>query len=40
MKRNIFNRNGKHLALLSIILTLFAFAPLHHGWSSYDQTKP
>ena len=21
-------------------LSLFAFVPLHHGWSSYDQTKP
>ena len=40
MTRTIFNRNGKQGALLLIILTLFAFAPLHHGWSSYDQTKP
>ena len=40
MTRNIFNRNGKQSALLFIILSLFAFAPLHHGWSSYDQTKP
>ena len=37
---NIFNRNGKQVALLFTILSLFAFAPLHHGWSSYDQTKP
>lgn len=22
-----------------IMLALFSFAPLHHGWSSYDQTK-
>ena len=40
MIRNIFNRNGKQVALLFTILLLFAFAPLHHGWSSYDQTKP
>ena len=40
MIRNIFNRNGKQAALLFITLSLFAFAPLHHGWSSYDQTKP
>ena len=40
MTRNIFNRNGKRGALLFVILSLFAFAPFHHGWSSYDQTKP
>jgi hypothetical protein len=40
MIRNIFNRNGKQAGLLFITLCLFAFAPLHHGWSSYDQTKP
>jgi len=40
MKRNIFDGKGKQVALLFIILSLFAFAPLHHGWSSYDQTKP
>ena len=39
MIRNIFNRTGKQFALLFIILSLFSFAPLHHGWSSYDQTK-
>ena len=40
MIRYIFNRNGKQAALLFIALSLFAFVPLHHGWSSYDQTKP
>jgi hypothetical protein len=41
MKRNMFNRKkGKQFALLCIVLCLFSFAPLHHGWSSYDQTKP
>ena len=41
MKRNMFNRKkGKQIALLCIVLCLFSFAPLHHGWSSYDQTKP
>jgi hypothetical protein len=39
MIRNIFNRKGKQLAVLLIVLSLFSFAPLHHGWSSYDQTK-
>jgi hypothetical protein len=39
MTRNIFNRKGEQVALLFVILTLFSFAPLHHGWSSYDQTK-
>jgi hypothetical protein len=40
MIRNIFNRKVKQVALLFIIVSLFSFAPLHHGWSSYDQTKP
>jgi hypothetical protein len=40
MVRNIFNQKGKQFALIIAILSLFAFAPLHHGWSSYDQTKP
>src|SRR5688572_18590600 len=40
MIQNIFNRNGKQVVLLFTILALLAFAPLHHGWSSYDQTKP
>ena len=39
MIRNNFNRRGKQLAALFIILLLSSFAPLHHGWSSYDQTK-
>jgi len=39
MIRNIFNRKGKQFAVLFIVLSLFSFAPLHHGWSSYDQTK-
>ncbi len=39
MIRNIFNRKGKQIAALFVILALFSFAPLHHGWSSYDQTK-
>lgn len=35
------NRNPVNFTALFIILSLclFAFAPLHHGWSSYDQTK-
>ena len=28
------------MVLLCATLALFSFAPLHHGWSSYDQTKP
>lgn len=39
MIRNIFNRKGQQFAAFFIILSLFSFAPLHHGWSSYDQTK-
>lgn len=37
--RKIFNQKGKQFFLLLVILSLFSFAPLHHGWSSYDQTK-
>ena len=39
MIRNIINRKSKQAAWLLIIVSLFSFAPLHHGWSSYDQTK-
>jgi hypothetical protein len=39
MMRNIFTGKGKLVAILFTILALFSFAPLHHGWSSYDQTK-
>lgn len=39
MRSNIFYQKGKQFAVLFIILSLFSFAPLHHGWSSYDQTK-
>lgn len=39
MISNIFIRPGKQFASLFILLGLFSFAPLHHGWSSYDQTK-
>jgi hypothetical protein len=39
MKRNIFYRKGRHFAVLFASLFLFSFALLHHGWSSYDQTK-
>lgn len=35
MKRSTFYRTGG----LFVVLCLFSFAPLHHGWSSYDQTK-
>ena len=40
MMRKMFNQKGKQLAALFIVLGLFSFTPLHHGWSSYDQTKP
>lgn len=40
MKRNIFSQKREHFALLFVVLAFFSFAPLHHGWSSYDQTKP
>jgi len=39
MIRNIITRRSKQVASLFIIVFLFSFAPLHHGWSSYDQTK-
>ena len=39
MIRNNFNRRGQQFAAFLVIVTLFAFSPLHHGWSSYDQTK-
>ena len=40
MRRNIFIQKGRQVALLFTMLALFSFTPLHHGWSSYDQTKP
>jgi hypothetical protein len=40
MMRKMFNQKGKQVAALFVVLSLFSFAPLHHGWSSYDQTKP
>jgi hypothetical protein len=39
MKRYVHNQRGKVIALVCVVLFLFSFAPLHHGWSSYDQTK-
>jgi hypothetical protein len=39
MISNIFNGPGKQFASLFVLLALFSFVPLHHGWSSYDQTK-
>jgi hypothetical protein len=39
MIRNILNRKVKLGALLLTVVSLFSFAPFHHGWSSYDQTK-
>jgi hypothetical protein len=39
MLRNNLNRKAKLFAMPLVILALFSFAPLHHGWSSYDQTK-
>jgi hypothetical protein len=40
MRRNIFIQKGRQVAFVFIILALFSFTPLHHGWSNYDQTKP
>jgi hypothetical protein len=41
--KTILRRKATQLAGIFTILTFFAFAPahapLHHGWSSYDQTK-
>ena len=39
MKRNIGDRRNKTLVLVCVALLLFSFAPWHHGWSDYDQTK-
>ena len=39
MIRNIFSRKAGQVALLFIVVSLFSFTPLHHGWSEYDQTK-
>ena len=39
MIRKFLNRKAMQGALLLIIVSLFSFAPFHHGWSSYDQTK-
>ena len=39
MTRNVLNQNGKVVALVCVVVLLFSFVPLHHGWSSYDQTK-
>ena len=39
MIRNIINRVRKPIALICVGLLLFSFAPWHHGWSEYDQTK-
>lgn len=40
MRQVIITQKAKQLALLFAILSFFSFAPLHHGWSNYDQTKP
>ena len=40
MQRINFIRKTKSVASVFVILFLFSFAPFHHGWSSYDQTKP
>lgn len=37
--RTLIDQNVKKALALFIIVLLLAFAPLHHGWSSYDQTK-
>jgi hypothetical protein len=34
-----FNRKVQRFALLFVAVLLWSFAPLHHGWSNYDQTK-
>lgn len=39
MIRTSFIRTSEASAMLMIVACLFSFAPLHHGWSSYDQTK-
>ncbi|HKZ37129.1 MAG TPA: DUF6152 family protein [Chryseolinea sp.] len=39
MARMITNLNAKVFAVLLVALLGFSFAPYHHGWSSYDQTK-
>ena len=39
MKQYNMNGKAKAIAALFIVLLLSSFAPLHHGWSNYDQTK-
>jgi hypothetical protein len=39
MLRKIFTPKVQLFALIFIILPLLSSAPLHHGWSNYDQTK-
>jgi hypothetical protein len=39
MTSTTFNRKVRQVAGLFMIIALLSFAPLHHGWSSYDQTK-
>ena len=40
MVRSMIIHKPKAFAFLLVVLSCFSFAPLHHGWSSYDQTKP
>lgn len=39
MIANIFNPKAMLFALLFTVAFLVSFAPLHHGWSNYDQKK-
>ena len=39
MKASNIVRFTKATCALLLLLCCFAFSPLHHGWSNYDQTK-
>jgi hypothetical protein len=40
MAPGISNSKSTAFAFLLVVLNCFSFAPFHHGWSNYDQTKP
>ena len=39
MKHSSLDHRTKVLVVLLAVMLCFSFAPLHHGWADYDQTK-
>jgi hypothetical protein len=35
----VVHQKSAALAIMALALVCFSFSALHHGWSSYDQTK-